>query len=471
MQRILVVLTIILVLLYSFPIKAKSLVNLPVVLNELMPNPKGTDTGNEWIELYNSSSSDISLTGWQIKDKTSSYSLSGQTIKAKSFLVVFPTVSLNNTDEVITLFDNMGNEDQITYSTSTEGISLERINPLCTDLKAHPTGDSKGLVNQSYDANYCQTSLKASVFTRKVNTTNWNEDHTYFVGDQIEAKLETNSQEKIINIKWNLGSLESAESEPKFYINNFQNENNLGVEITFESGTKLSSNITLALDYALKLNEILPDPDGADTGSEWIEVYNSNNFDVYLKDWQLKIGTKSQVLAAENVKPNGFLIISPSYSLTNTGTEVSLISPHGLISDNFKYDYSQTDFSWERNIDGVGDWIISSQTKGVTNTVYGIAVSSTEDDTSNSDRLEKSSSPSPLQNFIPKLDFPNYFKLDLGSKTSLVEPKDLSFRIVKTNKIAFGILFLLELVTYAFLVMEKEERTSASKALLKLVKG
>jgi phosphatidylserine/phosphatidylglycerophosphate/cardiolipin synthase-like enzyme len=43
-----------------------------ICINELMPNPMGSDTGNypagEWVELYNSGTSDINLQGWTLVD-------------------------------------------------------------------------------------------------------------------------------------------------------------------------------------------------------------------------------------------------------------------------------------------------------------------------------------------------------------------------------------------------------------------
>ena len=35
-----------------------------IVINELLPDPSGDDGGNEWIELYNTTSEDISVAGW-----------------------------------------------------------------------------------------------------------------------------------------------------------------------------------------------------------------------------------------------------------------------------------------------------------------------------------------------------------------------------------------------------------------------
>jgi hypothetical protein len=39
-----------------------------VLINEIMPNPKGADETDEWIELYNPNNSDVDLSGWQIQD-------------------------------------------------------------------------------------------------------------------------------------------------------------------------------------------------------------------------------------------------------------------------------------------------------------------------------------------------------------------------------------------------------------------
>ena len=40
-----------------------------ISISEFLPNPEGSDTGNEWIELYNSGAEELSLNGWQIDDQ------------------------------------------------------------------------------------------------------------------------------------------------------------------------------------------------------------------------------------------------------------------------------------------------------------------------------------------------------------------------------------------------------------------
>lgn len=39
-----------------------------IVVNEMMPDPAGTDSGQEWIELYNPGDAPVDIAGWEIRD-------------------------------------------------------------------------------------------------------------------------------------------------------------------------------------------------------------------------------------------------------------------------------------------------------------------------------------------------------------------------------------------------------------------
>ena len=74
-------------------------------VNEILPNPSETPEKNfEFVELYNFGDSEIDLTNWKIKDKTSEYILSG-VIKPDDFAVFYDTVSLNNDGDEIGLYN------------------------------------------------------------------------------------------------------------------------------------------------------------------------------------------------------------------------------------------------------------------------------------------------------------------------------------------------------------------------------
>ncbi len=61
-----------------------------VLINEYEPNPAGEDSGNEWVELFNSGGTAVDLTGWKLTTTRGDISTQGitGTIGPKQFLVV-----------------------------------------------------------------------------------------------------------------------------------------------------------------------------------------------------------------------------------------------------------------------------------------------------------------------------------------------------------------------------------------------
>ena len=107
-------------------------INLGVVLNEILPNPEGDDAQGglqgEWIEVYNTGSTPVDLTGWYIKDVAGnivtfspSTTLNGQVIadipgSGNEWVVLFMSGAiLNNTGDTVELY-NAADELQDSYS-------------------------------------------------------------------------------------------------------------------------------------------------------------------------------------------------------------------------------------------------------------------------------------------------------------------------------------------------------------------
>ncbi len=62
-----------------------------VIINEIMPDPMGSDTNQEWIELYNPGDAPVNVQGWTIRDcATQMLTLSGPQLEvpARGYLVV-----------------------------------------------------------------------------------------------------------------------------------------------------------------------------------------------------------------------------------------------------------------------------------------------------------------------------------------------------------------------------------------------
>ena len=66
-----------------------SLVSAKVFINEVEFNPAGSDTGNEWVELYNNEFVPVNITGWRIVDKVGINTVpAGIIINATGFYVI-----------------------------------------------------------------------------------------------------------------------------------------------------------------------------------------------------------------------------------------------------------------------------------------------------------------------------------------------------------------------------------------------
>jgi competence ComEA-like helix-hairpin-helix protein len=90
------------------------------------------------------------------------------------------------------------------------------------------------------------------------------------------------------------------------------------------------------------INEILPNPEGADETNEWIELYNSNNNEVDLSGWKIQntAGTTTTFTISEKVSANGFLVFKrPETKITmhNDGDGLNLLTPDGKIEDSINF--------------------------------------------------------------------------------------------------------------------------------------
>ena len=82
-------------------------------INEMEQGPAGEDSGYEWVELYNPTSSSIGLAGCQLKNNDGNYKTLSGTVPANGYFVyTFPTQWLDNVDEGVILLYNSNMVDQ-----------------------------------------------------------------------------------------------------------------------------------------------------------------------------------------------------------------------------------------------------------------------------------------------------------------------------------------------------------------------
>jgi len=109
------------------------------------------------------------------------------------------------------------------------------------------------------------------------------------------------------------------------------------------------------------LNEILPNPEGADETNEWIEIYNSNKFDVDLSNWQLQDvegNTKTYSIQQDTkISAEGFLLFKrpeTKIMLNNDRDGVNLLTPNKNIINSISFtsaplnqSYNKTSSNWQ----------------------------------------------------------------------------------------------------------------------------
>lgn len=239
----------------------------------------------------------------------------------------------------------------------------------------------------------------------------------------FDENIDKNSAENINNFillpentKPTNASLSSNQQE---IILNFQNDFSFNTEYKLQvSNIKdIAGNTMLPIEkpfaiyehsaFDILINEIMADPTPIVglPDAEYIELYNRSDFSIDLENWTLKIGNTMKLLPKyiipakqfvllcdDGVKPLlqefGDIIDFTSFSLANTGAELTLANSVGQVIHHVKYtdkwykDNYKKDGGWSLELidpnnpcDGEGNWSASIDNKGGTpgkqNSVFG----------------------------------------------------------------------------------------------------
>ena len=151
-------------------------------------------------------------------------------------------------------------------------------------------------------------------------------------------------------------------------------------------------------EYDVVINEIMADPNPAVGLPEWeyVELYNTTEFGIDLKDWQIQIGSNDNTFDSYVLAPHGYVILChndavselrpygdcigfSSFSVVNTSSAMYLYSKEGLLiskvnfSNTWYHDSDKDDGGWSvEQIDplnpcaGASNWTASVDASGGT---------------------------------------------------------------------------------------------------------
>jgi len=301
-----------------------------IFINEFLPSPEGSDAEGEWIEFYNSNSFLVNLSGWSVEDtqgRTKSFTFPEDTIVGSySFFVLNrPTskITLNNDGEGLVLKNPLGDSvDSVAYEGKTpQGQSYARKTDGIWGWTSAltPGGENSFPPPEEPEA---EPELEPE--------------------SQPESQMEPETTEEFQS-----SFTEVSEDKPE-------------PESPQEKSKPKKEIGAIAYPSDIVVNEILPSPTGPDKENEWIEVFNFNNFEVNLSNWQIQDTagrTKTYTFSkGTEIGPQGFLVLSrptTKITLNNDGDGLSLIQPDGKIIDSVTLgkapegqSYNRTDSGW-----------------------------------------------------------------------------------------------------------------------------
>lgn len=269
-----------------------------IIFNEVYPNPP--DESTEFIELKNASGFAGSPAGWKIKDAAGGeYNLPDKEIADGGIWLISKSasgISLNNDGETLTLINPNGAAfASLSISDAPESQSYARSGTESFEWTTSLTPDAENVFTQPISA--VQTETVAS--------------------SNINANANSNSAAAAIN-------------------------NNSNSSANTNANANTNSSKVIADFSAIKLSELMPNPEGDDAAGEWIELYNGGD-----KEIDLAGGSLSDASGKIYAIPKNTAIPAKSYKvfyrkqtgivLNNDQDTIDLKDSSGKKIDNVSY--------------------------------------------------------------------------------------------------------------------------------------
>ncbi len=302
-----------------------------VVINEVLPNPKGTDSEDEFIEIKNASAKEINLDKWKLADATKKrFTLKNISIGPHEIIVFKRTetnISLNNSGkEDVRLFDQHDRlVEQITYEGKVEedqSYARGKDNLFFWTKNITPGFENK-VVND-----VAENHLSENTTTSTKHTT-------------------TTEQLKIKDSKKREGSAESSQDQKK----------------EVDADNTVSQNLSNKFWSHIEISEFIPNPIGSDD-SEFIELYNPTETDIDISSIQIddeEGGSKPYTIPDNTIiQAKKFLVFQredTGLALNNTGDAVRLLLKDGKVLQQARYEKAVEGVSYIKDEDG--DWVMT----------------------------------------------------------------------------------------------------------------
>ncbi|MBT7008731.1 MAG: hypothetical protein HN964_04790 [Candidatus Jacksonbacteria bacterium] len=332
-----------------------------IIINELYPSPQENE--EEFIELFNTTTSSVQLNGWMLSDETTkTYSIpAGTLLKAKELIAFAQSTTkiiLNNGgDTVELLFPNETITNSVSYGTSKQGKSWARNNEETFEWSSVPTPQEKNIFPQQPLAVIDFETPIVSVFQ------SFTLDGSASTGDLFEWRVPfgpKSTQKKL----WYEFSV-PGQYEIQLKATNIleeTSEQSVVITVIDPANPDLSLLIPQSLYETPIINEFLPNPEGSDK-EEWIEILNPTASPIDITNWIVDDadgGSKPYVISEPTTLRAYEYIILPrilsKLALNNTTDSVRLLNADEEVVDEIEYSDVEEGNSYARDEDDVWLW-------------------------------------------------------------------------------------------------------------------
>ncbi len=201
-----------------------------IQISEIMCNPSGSDTGHEWIELYNNESAAVNMTGWKFFEGGTNHGITivngSGILDAGTYAIIADNPSLFLGD--YPLFSGMLFDSSFSLSNTGEYLALKDSNSTIVENISYVDAAAEGKTLQMVSGNFCEGTPTPGL----ANSCADDEEPPPSEEEQYDLKLEV----KIQNATQNM------EAKNLFKLTNLDYETNQDyMNVTVEFTIKLNN--------------------------------------------------------------------------------------------------------------------------------------------------------------------------------------------------------------------------------------
>ncbi len=350
-------------ILIGFIFFATKLFTQNIVINEILYDPEGADTGFEWIELYNNSDSIINLENWKIElagtEFESVFTFPEIYILPYSFILIgeenvenaniFTSLAFQNggssTDGVRIISADENYTDTILYDEPNDNsLPDDTGNPAEFFADDVPSGITLARIQDGLDTNNCASDFLGSetptpgfanafpvdLALESAQITQISDEYeiTFTVSNLSTFSVDNSNSNVDIYLNFNLlatfilpeipagNTIEISENIGSFLDDyyavsislNYLHDNNL------ENNT-LQTSILVGQSFII-INEILFKPESGN--QEWVEIYLRNPVDNFVDNLVIEDAAGGKIRFSNELQTTGYFVIcSDNFSLQN----------------------------------------------------------------------------------------------------------------------------------------------------------